>query len=111
MSIGATGHLVKFVDNTQHPIALKIIAIRAAASSGAPSVRDWLLKRILTRSTFLRRAVLAKPTLLNATALNALLRHFPNDPVAAHAISLGNQVKADAQWRAPTPYAGSAAIR
>ena len=111
MSIGATGHLVKFVDNTQHPIALKVIAIRAAAASGAPSVRDWLLRRILTKSTFLRRAVLAKPTLLNATALNALLRHFPNDPVAAHAISLGNQVKADAQWRAPTPYAGSAAIR
>ena len=111
LSIGATGHLVRFVDAGHHPIALQVIALRAAAASGAPSVRDWLLRRVLSKSTFLRRAVLAKPTMLNATALNALLRHYASDPAAASAIALGNQVKADAQWRAPTPYAGSAAIR
>ncbi len=111
LSIGATGHLVKFVDSNRHPVALQIIAIRAAASSGAPSVRDWLLSRILTRSTFLRRPVLAKPSLLNATALNALQRHFTNDPAVAHALTLGREVRSDAQWRAPTPYAGNTTIK
>lgn len=111
LSIGATGHLVKFVDAARHPIALQVIAMRAAAVSGAPSVRDWLLRKVLTKSTFLRRAVLAKPTMMNATALSALLKHYGDDPVAAPAIALGNQVKSDAQWRAPTPHLGSAAVR
>ena len=111
LSIGATGHLVKFVDAGSHPVALKVTALRAAAASGAPSVRDWLIRRIITKTRFLRREVLAKPTMLNATALSALLRHFADDPVAAPAIALCNQVKSDSQWRPPTPYAGSATIR
>jgi hypothetical protein len=111
LSIGATGHLVKFVDAARHPIALQVIAMRAAAASGAPSVRDWLLRKVLTKSTFLRRAVLAKPTMMNATALSALLKHYGDDAIAAPAIALGNQVKSDAQWRAPTPHLGSAVVR
>jgi hypothetical protein len=83
-------------------VALRVTAIRAAAMSGAPSVRDWLLSKVLTRSTFLRRAVLAKPSLINATALNALQRHYANDPVVAPALALGQGVKSDAQWRSPT---------
>jgi hypothetical protein len=102
LSIGATGHLVKFVDMERHPVALRVIAMRAAAVSGAPSVRDWLLARVLTRSTFLRRPVLAKPSLLNATALNALQRHYASDPAVATALSLGHAVKGDAQWRPST---------
>lgn len=102
LSIGATGHLVRFVDAGKHNVALRIIAIRAAAKSGAPSVRDWLLGRIVTRSTFLRRPMLAKPSLLNATALNALQRHFADDPAVADALRLGQAVKGDAQWRSPT---------
>ena len=92
----------RFVDAATHNVALRIIAIRAAAMSGAPSVRDWLLGRVITRSTFLRRPVLARPSLLNATALNALQRHFAEDPAAAHALRLGQAVKGDAQWRSPT---------
>ena len=111
LSIGATGHLVKFVDAGVHNIGLRVIAIRAAASSGAPSVRDWLLGRILTKSKFLRRAVLAKPSLLNATALSALQRHYADDPAVALALALGKEVRGDSQWRAPTPFAGSTVIR
>ena len=111
LSIGATGHLIKFVDTGTHPVGLKVIAIRAAAASGAPSVRDWLIRRVITKSRFLRCDVLAKPSMVNATALSALLRHYADDPVAAPAIALGNLVKADSQWRPPTPYAGSATIR
>ena len=111
LSIGATGHLVKFVDAGRHNVALRVIAIRAAASSGAPSVRDWLLRRILTKSKFLRRAVLAKPSLLNATALSALQRHYADDPAVALALALGKAVRGDSQWRAPTPFAGSTVIR
>lgn len=102
LSIGATGHLVKFVDQGQHNVSLRIAAIRAAAMSGAPSVRDWLLSRVVTRSTFLRRQVLSKPSLLNATALNALQRHYASDPAAAHVLALGQAVKGSAQWRPPT---------
>lgn len=102
LSIGATGHLVKFVDLGKHSVALRVSALRAAATSGAPSVRDWLLARVLTRSTFLRRPVLAKPSLLNATALNALQRHYANDPLVAPALVLAQAVKGDAQWRSPT---------
>ncbi len=102
LSIGATGHLVKFVDAARHNVALRIIAIRAAAMSGAPSVRDWLLALVVTRSTFLRRPVLSKPSMLNATALNALQRHYADDPAVAHALRLGQAVKGDAQWRSPT---------
>ena len=111
LSVGATGHLVKFVDAGTHPIALQVIAIRSAAASGSPTVRDWLLSRIITKSTFLRRPILAKPSLVNATALSALQRHYANDPVAAHALGLGQAVRGDSQWRAPTPYAGVAAVR
>ncbi len=102
LSLGATGHLVRFVDAAQHNVGLRVIAIRAAAMSGAPSVRDWLLGRVITRSTFLRRPVLARPSLLNATALNALQRHFAEDPAVAQAMRLGQAVKGDAQWRSPT---------
>ncbi len=106
LSLGATGHLVKFVDGGAHAEHLKVTAIRAAATSGAPSVRDWLLSKVLTRSTFLRRQVLARPTLLTATALHALQRHYATDPLVASALSLGNAVRGDAQWRVPTPYHG-----
>ncbi len=102
LSIGATGHLVKFVDLSKHSVGLRVTALRAAAVSGAPSVRDWLLSRVVTRSTFLRRPVLAKPSLLNATALNALQRHYADDPLVAPALALGQGVKSDAQWRSPT---------
>lgn len=102
LSIGATNHLMKFVDQGTHAVALRVIALRSAAMSGAPTVRDWLLARVVTRSTFLRRQVLAKPSLLNATALNALQRHYANDPAVAHVLTLGNAVKGDAQWRPPT---------
>jgi hypothetical protein len=111
LSIGATGYLLRFVEASRHPVALQVIAIRAAAASGTPSVRDWLLARILTRSTFLRRQVLARPSLLNATALSALQKFYSGDPAAAHALTLGRDVRADAHWRAPTPYAGSATVR
>ncbi len=111
LSLGATGHLVKFVNAGEHSLPLRIIAMRAAAASGAQSVRDWLLRRVLTKSTFLRRPVLAKPSQLNATALSALKRHFADDPAAAEALTLANTVKSDAQWRAPTPYRGTAAVQ
>jgi hypothetical protein len=111
LSIGATGYLVRFVESTRHPVALQVIAIRAAAASGAPSVRDWLLSRILTKSTFLRRPVLAKPSLINATALSALQKFYADDTAAAPALTLGRDVRGDAHWRAPTPYAGSAVVR
>ena len=111
LSIGATGHLVKFVNAGQHSLPLRLMAMRAAAASGAPSVRDWLLGRVLTRSTFLRRPILAKPSQLNATALSALQRHYASDPAVAHALTLAGTVKSDALWRAPTPYRGTAAIQ
>ena len=110
LSSGATGHLVKFVNAGQHSLTLRIMAMRAAASSGAPSVRDWLLGRVLTKSTFLRRPVLAKPSHLNATALSALQQHYANDPAAAQALALATTVRSDAHWRAPTPYRGSATV-
>ena len=111
LSIGATGHLVKFVNAGEHSLPLLMVAMRAAASSGAPSVRDWLLGRVLTKSTFLRRPVLAKPSQLNATALSALQHHFAHDPAVAQALALATTVRSDAQWRAPTPYRGTAAVR
>lgn len=111
LSIGATGHLVKFVNAGQHSLPLRIIAMRAAATSGATSVRDWLLSRVLTKSTFLRRPVLAKPSKLNATALSALQHHYANDPAVADAMTLASTVRSDAQWRAPTPYRGSTAVQ
>ena len=111
LSVGATGHLVRFVESGKHPVGLQVVAIRAAAASGAPSVRDWLLSRILGKSTFLRRPVLSKPSLLNATALNALQRYYSDDPAAAHALTLGRDVRGDAHWRAPTPYASTVAVR
>ncbi len=111
LSIGATGHLVKFVNAGQHSLPLRIIAMRAAATSGATSVRDWLLSRVLTKSTFLRRPMLARPSKLNATALIALQHHYANDPAVADAMTLASSVRSDAQWRAPTPYRGSAVIQ
>ena len=102
LSIGANGHLVKFVDSANHSVALRVTAMRAASMSGAPSVRDWLLSKVVTRSRFLRREVLAKPSLLTATALNALQRHYNTDPAAARALALGNAVKGDGRWRAST---------
>jgi hypothetical protein len=102
LSIGSIGHLMKFVDLGAHNVGLRVTAMRVAATSGAPSVRDWLLGKVLTRSAILRRPVLAKPSLLNATALNALQRHYAADPVVATALTLGHAVKGDAQWRPPT---------
>jgi hypothetical protein len=111
LSIGATGHLVKFVNAAEHSVPLRMVAMRAAASSGAHSVRDWLLGRVLTKSTFLRRPVLAKPSQLNATALSALQHHYAHDPAVAHALALAATVRSDAQWRAPTPLLGTAVVR
>ncbi|MDZ7632144.1 MAG: hypothetical protein U5K74_12575 [Gemmatimonadaceae bacterium] len=74
-------------------------------------MRDWLLSRVITRSTFLRRPILAKPSLLNATALQALQKHYATDPAVAHALALGNAVKGDAQWRPVTQTSVPAVVR
>ncbi|MCC7054544.1 MAG: hypothetical protein IT355_14840 [Gemmatimonadaceae bacterium] len=103
LSSGAANHLMRFVDTGSHSMPLRVIAIRAAATTALPAVRDWLLDRVLTRSTFLRRQVLAKPSLLNATALSALQRYYSTDPAVQHVLALGKAVRGNAHWRAPAP--------
>ena len=100
LSSGAANHLLRFVDSGTHSPLLHVIAIRAAATTGMPAVRDWLLERVTTRSTILRRRVLGKPSLLNATALSALQRHFADDPLVIPVLALGKAVKGSPQWRA-----------
>jgi hypothetical protein len=111
ISTGAAGHLMRFVDAAVHSGPLRVIAIRCAAATGTPVVRDWLLGRLIHRTTFLRRKILASPSLLNATALSALQKHFSRDPVVADALALGRAVKGDARWRVPTPHLGMQAIK
>ena len=98
---GAAAYLIRFVDAAAHSIPLRVIAIRAAATTGSEAVRDWLLDRVVTRSTFLRRQVLAKPSLLNATALSALQRYYAHDPAVQHVLALGKAVRGQSSWRAP----------
>jgi hypothetical protein len=111
LSVGAAGHLMKYVDDAKHSDAMRVIAIRAVAATGYNGVRDWLLERVIKRTRFLRRATLAKPSLLTATALNSLQAHYAEDPAVREALDLGKTVKGDANWRVPTPYLGSPVIR
>lgn len=101
LTTGAATYLMRFVDAGTASVPLRVIAIRAAATTGSPAVRDWLLARVVTRSTFLRRQVLAKPSLLNATALSALQRYYATDPAVQHVLALGKAVRGQAHWRAP----------
>jgi hypothetical protein len=101
LSNGAATYLMRFVDAATHSVPLRVIAIRAAATTGSPAVRDWMLERVVTKSTFLRRQVLAKPSLLNATALSALQRYYSKDPAVQHVLALGKAVRGQAHWRAP----------
>jgi hypothetical protein len=111
LSPGVAGHLMKFVDAGRHNDALLVSAMRSAGATGYAAVRDWLLSRVIQRTRFLRRAVLAKPSLLTATALSALQTNFANDPLVADALALGRAVKGDANWRIPTPYMGMPAVK
>jgi hypothetical protein len=111
LSTGAAGYLMRYVDEGSHKDALRVIAIRAVAATKYNTVRDWLLDIVITRTRFLRRAVLVKPNVLTATALNTLQAHYAEDPVVADALALGRTVKGDANWRVPTPYMGTPVIR
>ncbi len=76
---GAAGYLMRFVDEGRHGNILRVIAVRAAATTGLPAVREWLLGMVVGRSTILRRRVLLKPTVITAAALTALQQHFARD--------------------------------
>ena len=101
LSTGVAGHLMRFVDSGAHNMPLRAIAIRSAATTKQPAVRDWLLDRVVMRSRILRRQVLAKPSLLNATALSALQQYYSHDPTVAPILALGRAVKGNASWQAP----------
>jgi hypothetical protein len=111
LSPSVAGHLIRFVDAGKHGDALLVSAMRSAGATGYALVRDWLLARVIQRSRILRRAVLAKPTLLTATALSVLQRNYASDPQVADALALGRSIKGDANWRIPTPYMGMPAIK
>ncbi len=110
ISSGAASHLMRFVDAGRHGNILRVIAIRAAATTGLPIVRDWLIAQVVTRSTFLRRRILVKPTILSAAALSALQQHFGRDPEAAAVLAMSRGSRAPVGGRSPsaTPLSGAA---
>ncbi len=94
VSSGVAGHLMRFADSEAQKAPFRAIAIRSAATTQLPAVRDWLLGHVLTRSPILRRRVLAKPSLLTATALGALQQYYSHDPEVAPALALARGAKA-----------------
>ena len=74
--------LISRADDPTLSTDLRALGIRAAASSKAPEILQFLTSRTEGKKRFLRRRALASPTPEMLAALEGLATHWPTEPVA-----------------------------
>lgn len=91
--------LMAMVDTRRHSDAVRARMVRALASTGTDTVRDWLIGQVARRSRILRRMALVEPTMTAIAALHVLQRVHAGEPDAAEVIALARRSTEDRRWQ------------
>lgn len=86
------------VDAGERSDSLRARAVRALASTRSDAMRDWLIGLATRRTRVLRRLVLAEPTQVAASALQALLRVHRDDETIGHIRALAKRDGSGPRW-------------
>jgi hypothetical protein len=88
---GALPRLMQLLNTPQKPLELRVRGIALLAQAVQPSVRDWLLERVVTKRTLLRgpRLVPKHPEMVAALAV--LARRWKDSQQAAAALELARE--------------------
>jgi len=88
---GAVEILRARVERGELTSALRVLAIRVVASTKTPATLDWLRRRVMTQTKWLRRPKLLPATPEVLAALSAIKAGWRDDPSAAAVLALAKK--------------------
>ena len=86
------------VDSSERSDSLRARAVRALAPTRSDAMRDWLIGLATRRTRILRRFVLAEPTQVAVSAMQALLRVHADDAALERVRALVRRRGTDPRW-------------
>jgi hypothetical protein len=93
---GAVEVLRGRVERGELTSALRVLAIRIVATAKTPATLDWLRRRVMTQTKWLRRPKLLPATPEVLAALSAIKTGWRDDPAAAPVLALANKTMPNA---------------
>ncbi len=96
LSAQVVSQLMSLVDAGTLSDPVRARAVRTLAFARSDAVRGWLVSLITRKTRFLRRLRLTDPTQTAVSALQVLLKNYPDDPITARVTGRG---ALDARWQ------------